>query len=304
MTVSFPVRSLPPLVIGEVLFDRFDDGRSVLGGAPFNVAWNLLGLGLQPTFVSAVGDDADGKRIRDRMAAWNMDLRGLQTAAGNATGTVQVTLAREQPSYEIVYPCAYDCIGLPPFADSLDQFSMLYHGSLAWRGERSRATLAHLLTDLSLPRFVDINIREPWFDRAWLPTLLSGAEYVKLNDEELGALTGLPCSTADEIFVAAARLRDEFGAAIYFVTCGSQGAYAVSGAAITFAAAPQPASMLDTVGAGDAFAAATIEGLLGELPYQQVLNRAVTFAARICGIRGATTTEASVYHSLDEEPNN
>ncbi len=28
-------------VFGEVLFDHFPDGRRVLGGAPFNVAWNL-----------------------------------------------------------------------------------------------------------------------------------------------------------------------------------------------------------------------------------------------------------------------
>jgi len=29
------------LVYGEVLFDLFDDGQEVLGGAPFNVAWHL-----------------------------------------------------------------------------------------------------------------------------------------------------------------------------------------------------------------------------------------------------------------------
>lgn len=299
MTLSSRARIPPPLIIGEVLFDEFDDGRSVLGGAPFNVAWNLLGLGQQPTLLSAVGDDANGKRIRERMAAWKMDLRGLQTAAGHDTGSVKVTLAQAQPSYEIVFPCAYDFIDLPPFANSLHQFSMLYHGSLAWRGERSRATIARLLAESSLPRFVDVNIRDPWFDRVWLAELLIGAEYVKINDEELSALTGLPCSTADQVRAAVAKSSNEFGAAVYLVTCGSRGAYAVSGDAVTFAAAAQPAVMVDTVGAGDAFAAATIEGLLRELPYQQVLDRAVTFAARICGIRGATTTEAAVYGKLD-----
>lgn len=300
MTLSSRAPIVSPLIIGEVLFDEFDDGRSVLGGAPFNVAWNLLGLGLQPTLLSAVGDDANGRRIRERMAAWKMDLRGLQIAAGNQTGTVKVTLAQEQPSYDIVFPCAYDFIDPPPFADSLHQFSMLYHGSLAWRGERSRATIARLLADSSLPRFVDINIREPWFDRAWLAKLLTGAEYVKLNDEELSALTGLPCSTVDQVGAAVAKLGDDFGAAVYIVTCGSRGAYAVTGDAITFAAAAQPESMVDTVGAGDAFAAATIDGLLRGLSYQQVLDRAVIFAARICGIRGATTTEAAVYRMLED----
>ncbi len=285
----------PPLVIGEVLFDRFDDGRSILGGAPFNVAWNLRGLDMQPTFVSAVGDDADGKHVRERMVEWGMDLRGLQVAHGQRTGTVQVTLNREQPSYDIIYPRAYDCIETPAFAAELQQFAMLYCGSLAWRGERSRATITRLLTTSSLPRFVDINIREPWFDRAWLPPLLTAADYVKLNDEELSELTGLPCATAAQISAAVAQLSDQFGAAAYFVTCGAQGAYAINGSTITFAAAAPPPLMIDTVGAGDAFASAAIDGILRGLPYQQVLDRGVAFAARICGIRGATTTDKSVY---------
>ncbi len=295
MSESSSSRNLPPLIIGEVLFDRFDDGRSILGGAPFNVAWNLRGLGLQPTLVSAVGDDADGKLIRERMADWNMDMRGLQIANGQRTGTVQVTLKQAQPSYDIVYPCAYDFIEPPAFAAALQQFSLLYCGSLAWRGERSRATIESLLTTSSVPHFVDINIREPWFDRAWLPTFLTAADYVKLNDEELSELTGLPCATAAQIGAAVAKLTDQYGAAVYFVTCGAEGAYAVSDAAITFAAAGAPQTMVDTVGAGDAFAAATIDGILRGLPYQQVLDRAVTFAARICGLRGATTTDANVY---------
>jgi len=34
-----------PVLFGEVLFDHFPDGSEVLGGAPFNVAWHLQGLG-------------------------------------------------------------------------------------------------------------------------------------------------------------------------------------------------------------------------------------------------------------------
>ena len=34
------------VIFGEVLFDCFDDNRHILGGAPFNVAWNLKALGV------------------------------------------------------------------------------------------------------------------------------------------------------------------------------------------------------------------------------------------------------------------
>ena len=59
-----------PLVFGEVLYDRFPDGSTVLGGAPFNVAWHLQGFGLAPTFISRVGDDELGERIIATMTAW------------------------------------------------------------------------------------------------------------------------------------------------------------------------------------------------------------------------------------------
>ena len=62
-----------PLIFGEVLFDRFPDGSEVLGGAPFNVAWNLRGLGQDPLLVSRVGKDELGDRILDAMDGFGLD---------------------------------------------------------------------------------------------------------------------------------------------------------------------------------------------------------------------------------------
>ncbi|TWU25479.1 carbohydrate kinase family protein [Novipirellula artificiosorum] len=300
MSTSSSLR-LAPLIVGEVLFDQFEDGRKILGGAPFNVAWNLRGLQQRPTFVSAVGDDLDGKTIRQRMAQWNMDLVGLQTLPGQRTGTVEVSLDQGQPSYEIVFPCAYDFIRPVPLFESADSFSLLYHGSLALRGEQSRETITRLgrqAAAAQVPRFVDINIRQPWFDRQWLPVLVQDAKFVKLNDEELEWLSSMPCQTDDQILRAVQSFRDQHGGEVYFITCGSRGAYAIEGDQLTFAAAPKPDVMVDTVGAGDGFAAATIDGLLRALPYQEVLDRAVQFAARICTLHGATTTDENVYRTI------
>ena len=69
-----------PLIFGEVLFDEFPDGSCVLGGAPFNVAWHLQAFGLQPLFISALGEDEAGQQIVAAMRAWGMDLSGVQQA--------------------------------------------------------------------------------------------------------------------------------------------------------------------------------------------------------------------------------
>ena len=69
-------------VFGEVLFDHFPDGRRVLGGAPFNVAWHLQAFGKRPHLISRVGDDAEGQEIRTAMRDWGMSEAGLQTGSG------------------------------------------------------------------------------------------------------------------------------------------------------------------------------------------------------------------------------
>ena len=69
-------KSLPgtPVIFGEVLFDSFpEEGNMVLGGAPFNVAWNLQAMGQLPYLVSRVGDDALGDRIVGAMDDWDMN---------------------------------------------------------------------------------------------------------------------------------------------------------------------------------------------------------------------------------------
>ncbi|MGD8910729.1 MAG: PfkB family carbohydrate kinase, partial [Chromatiales bacterium] len=115
-------------VFGEVLFDCFPGGEKILGGAPFNVAWNLCAFGQRPWFVSRVGEDDEGRTIRQAMASWGMDTGGVQSDPQHATGQVQVSLDQGEPSYDIVDAVAYDFIE----AGELDPqpCRMLYHGSL------------------------------------------------------------------------------------------------------------------------------------------------------------------------------
>jgi fructokinase len=53
--------------------------------------------------------------------------------------------------------------------------------------------------------------------------------------------------------------------------------------------------VVDTVGAGDAFSAMCLHGLLTGRTWAESLPSAVRFAAKICGLRGATTTDKQIY---------
>lgn len=292
-----------PLIIGEVLFDHFPDGRTVPGGAPFNVAWNLQGLGMSPLFVSAVGDDENGREVKRRMDSWGMDRSGLQSSRRFPTGTVQVEIQDGEPTFRILENQAYDDIQYPSTSVAGREDSMLYVGSLAFRAERSRSTIRRLIENNHRGRFVDINLRRPWFDRSAVNELLTGARWVKLNQDELEWIAEAECRTRDGISSAVRTLRERFGGELYFITCGSAGACAIdAGDEMVFADAPSPEPLVDAVGAGDAFSAAIIHGLHEDLSLDQLVRRGVQFASRACSLCGATTDNRNHYRSLVMNP--
>ncbi|HRV09486.1 MAG TPA: PfkB family carbohydrate kinase, partial [Acidobacteriota bacterium] len=90
-----------PVVFGEVVFDLFPDGSEVLGGAPFNVAWHLKGLGERPLMITRIGDDQRGRAILDRMLSAGLDVAGVQMDEEHPTGTVRVLLDSAGPRFQI-----------------------------------------------------------------------------------------------------------------------------------------------------------------------------------------------------------
>ncbi|MFG0264232.1 MAG: carbohydrate kinase [Rhodopirellula sp. JB055] len=328
MTDSSIARSqVPPagvaIIVGEVLWDCFPD-RRVLGGAPLNVAWNLAGFGLEPLFVSAVGDDELGNEILSRMRDWGMSTDAVAVLPGVTTGTVAVTLKDGEPQYEIVGGVAYDQIPVPSesvlmavkdrIREAAQQGlpSLLYHGTLAYRSPSNRETI-HQLRDYfadgetdRIDVFFDINVRKPHYEVAWLDDLMPGAGLVKLNEDEMSDLAGRELSNSDDRQSAARELLKTYpNLKCLLVTLGADGAechlsesYQASGGGdskpITVVA-PEPDPLVDPVGAGDAFASVVMAGHLKGLPVEPTLNRATQFASQVCGLPGATSDETSFY---------
>ena len=144
-----------PVVFGEVLFDDFEDGPTVIGGAAFNLAWNLESLGLAPLLISRIGADELGGRVLQIMTSYGMDTAGIQLDEELPTGTVSVRVSEGQPDFTINDHQAYDAIDAAEGCAAMSGFdvSLLYHGSLALRGERSRGALEELAAArTSLPR--------------------------------------------------------------------------------------------------------------------------------------------------------
>jgi fructokinase len=283
-----------PVIFGEVLFDCFPDGNSVLGGAPFNVAWHLQAFGMSPLVISSIGDDFLGRKVRNAMQDWQMNTAGLQLDPLHPTGSVDIEFSKGEPHYTIVEHRAYDFIDAA-LLPSLPENTLLYHGSLALRNITSRDALATLKETNAGTVFMDVNLRDPWWQKNHVLQLADDADWVKLNEDELNQLGDSHGDTDSRArtFLETHRLTG------LVVTLGEQGAIAVTANGECTRVKPVMAlDVVDTVGAGDAFTSVLILGLSHDWPLEQTMQRAQSFASMLVGQQGATVHDQGFYQAL------
>jgi fructokinase len=286
----------PIAIFGEVLFDQFPDGGQVLGGAPFNVAWHLQAFGQAPCFISRVGTDLAGGKVRSAMHHWGMATDCLQTDPKYPTGTVSITFHDGEPAYQILDQQAYDYVtdSNPP----TPAFGVVYHGTLALRHSSSAETLAAILARHTGKVFVDVNLRPPWWQAEQVKTVLARADWVKLNEAELWQLSGQRMALKD----AMQSYIDAYGLTVIVVTRGANGAVALAADGEWVEVSPSLATdkVVDTVGAGDAFASVLLLGLQLDWPLALAMERAQAFASALVGVKGATVQDFGFYSPFSE----
>jgi fructokinase len=70
---------------GEILWDILPDGPQP-GGAPLNVAYHLTKLNLDAGLISRTGADAEGEKLEQLLAQWEIDSTFMQTDPARDTG--------------------------------------------------------------------------------------------------------------------------------------------------------------------------------------------------------------------------
>lgn len=284
------------VAFGEALVDQFRD-RTVLGGAPFNVACHLGALGAHPVLMTRAGKDAPGEQLQQAMRERGLDRRGLQRDPARPTGRVKVTETAAGPVFDILSDQAYDHIhaGLARMVGLLMHPEMVYFGTLAQRGE-SRRALRELLGAVDSRVFLDLNLTDPWVDADTLRWSLRQASVAKLNEAELtrvGHLLALDGATPE---ARAGVLVSDFGLERVVVTRGAAGAWTLDAAGRIESVAGQALpNLVDRAGAGDGFAAVFILGTLRDWPLADRLARADAFARALCQIRGAVPAVQDFY---------
>lgn len=239
--------------------DRF---QKAPGGAPANVAVAVKRLGHPSAFIGQVGDDPFGYYLAGVMEKQGIDLRGLRFTSEARTPLAFVSLdAENKPSFSFYRNPSADMLMRPEDValNVIDDYQLFHFGSITLISEPSKsATLAAVQYAREHKKIIsyDPNLRlSLWPDadtaRAGMLEGFDYADIIKINEEELHFLTG--GNHPEALWRENTKL--------IVITHGANGSSAFNGKESVHIPG-QGVKVLDTTGAGDAFVAGLLSGIL------------------------------------------
>jgi len=287
------------LVIGESLIDvvRAADGTTTehVGGSAANVAVALARLGCPVRFATSFADDPHGRMVAEHLEHAGVRLTNDPHSIARTSTAIATVGSDGAASYEFDLDWVLD----PPPVEAMPAaVHVCSLGAVLMPGADVVHAAASRLHGTALVSY-DINARPvvtgtgpDLIER--IERLASVSDLVKASDEDLAALyPGLALPDA-------ARGLLDRGPAAVVVTRGEQGAVWFSRSG-SVEVPSTPVQVADTIGAGDTFSAALLDGLLGrgdmaaldETAIREVLDRAVRAAAVTVSRPGADPPYAS-----------
>jgi len=274
--------------LGEILWDVLDDAEK-LGGAPVNFAHHVNSLGATGIPISTIGDDDRGRRALAELENHGLRIDAISLDPDHPTGYVNANVDEFGVAhYAFPDDIAWDHLSLNDVARSVTtNLHAVCFGTLAQRTAISRAAMADFLDRVPATaiKVFDLNLRQKFYNREVIEASLKRCDVLKLSDEELQVITamfGLPQKERE----ALAALVATFGLQLAVVTRGKNGSILVSPAQLSEHTG-FPVTVADTIGAGDAFTAATTLGFLLGHDLATINAHANRLAAYVCAQEGA-----------------
>jgi fructokinase len=286
--------------VGEILWDVYPEKKR-LGGAPFNFIYHVWKLTGSAEFISNVGNDEYGKEILDFLKRKNFPTKYIAIDNLHPTGNVKVKLNEDKtPRFEISKECCYDYLTINEDAQKLidEETELIYFGTLSQRSETSRNSIQSLFYK-NKKYFCDLNLRHDFFSKEMIEKALITSNVIKINHDELNKLIALFNLSANTL-KAIEQLTVNYNIDLVCVTLGEDGAILYNGKNFDKQKS-EPKEIIDTVGAGDAFASLLCVGYLKRVDIKKINKLANEFAADICGENGALPKEDSIYNKYIRE---
>ena len=272
----------------EVLKYAADDGMPKTAGGPAtNIAAGIALRGGNAALVGKVAGDDLGSFFTSRVQSFGIDYTAV-LAEDKAVGTTFIMVVTT-PDKERTFAC-YNGAGLAMQPEDVDHAlvsnaKITYLDSYLWLSETGRETVHHAaemakqsgsLVALSLnDRGIVAKNRE-----AFLALATSHADILLGDMKEFGALFGT--ATLEDTVAEINKLGKTAS-----ITAGAKGAYVVENGVMTHVPANKVDKIVDTSGAGDAFAAGFLYGLSQGQPAPEAATVGAGWASAIIQHFGA-----------------
>lgn len=275
------------LSVGEILWDVFENGTETLAGAPLNVTVALNRLGNETALISAVGRDELGQRALRRVCSLGISTKFVKVIEGFSTGVADIRIdSSNNPIYSIVRPAAFDFLSIEE--DVLPKISALspewlYIGTLTQTSHQNEdlvSTLKHQFPEISC--FYDLNLRSGHWNLPLVQRLAQHSTVLKLNQAEAQQLFALESADRFSMEEFCRTWSSRYEISTICITLGSEGCALFSDGRMS-STAGYPTTVVDTVGAGDAFTAGFLHGLLQKWQLEQTAKFANALGSVVTG---------------------
>lgn len=264
------------------------------GGKGGNQAVSCARQGGRVRLLARIGDDADGRALRDALARDCIALDALQVDPQQPTGRALVMLEDSAQNRIVVLPGAN--AALQADAATLAQQLQGAHFFVTQLESPLPVVLAAVAAAhrAGCPVLLNPSPMQPLPDSLWpqLDTLV-------VNEVEAAAYAGCAVTTPEEAVAAGQALRAR-GVARVVVTLGAQGAVTVEQGGCRWQPAP-PVQAVDTTAAGDTFAGALAVALAAGESLAEATARGVR-AAAVCVTRVGAQVSIPTAAEVDVQP--
>ena len=231
-----------------------DSLRRLRGGTAANIAYNLALLGERPALVGAVGEDFG--EYRDGLERRGVDTRWVRTISGEFTASCFINTDLQHNQITAFYPGA---MAHAP-AISLRELGLSPRDLVVISPNDPRAMARHAAecTELGVPYVYDPSMQAPRLTAAELEEGFRGARVLIGNDYEFGMM-------AEKLGVTEDALRRRLPVTV--VTRGAEGSLITADGQEYEVPPAQPSAVVDPTGAGDAFRAGFVKGMVRGLSW-------------------------------------
>ena len=283
------------VVVGDALIDELrnaDSLREFPGGAALNVAVGLAVLGVPTTLIAMVGEDSDGAMLRDFLAAHDVTLIATPGPHGSSRATSDRTDGEPRYAFNEAAKKRRIEFGAAEHA-ALDAARLVVVSCFPFDDTAQTDAFLAAVADPEQRLVIDPNPRAGMladreafarnFERAAARSLLT-----KVGDEDAELLYGSTLAELRARLVAA-------GTHHLLATAGRDGATIETddGLLVSEPITPLPGAVVDTMGAGDATLASSVQTFLtrgvptDSTGWQRLLADAMRIAAATCREEGA-----------------